>query len=747
MQISRWLTALSFSVCLTTLALPASAQAQLSALVHPLIGTAGDGQTFPGAGMPFGMTQWTPATRLGEDKCISPYYFADTRIYGIRGSHFMSGSCTQDYGSLQLIAGMGEPDLSSGPPSSSFSHDHERATPYEYSADLPDFATTVSATGSLRAGILRFQMHRAGQAWLLVENDARAGDGEIRIDPDRQEITGYNRVRRLYAGQGQLAGFSGYFVVRFERHFRVGGTAIAKAIHPGELLQQATSPMPGAYVFFDVQPEEVLLAKVGTSFTSIDEARHNLEQEIPNWSFDQVRDRARSAWEQALGAITVEPSSADAPIFYTALYHSMQLPRIFSDASGAYPRFAGGVTVEHAKGFTYYCDFSAWDTFRALHPLLTIIDPQRDSEMVQSLIAKGQQGGFLPIFPSWNSYTSEMVGDHGTAIIGDAYLKGIRGFDIQEAYRLMRQNALELPTTEAAYKDGQGRRALKSYLQYGYVPLDDTVPDAFHRNEQVSRTLEYAYDDFVLGEVAKSLNKTADSALFAQRAQNYRNVIDPETGFARGRYANGTWSTPFDPAKPYPYITEGIPFQYTFFVPQDMAGLIALEHGPTEFIRKLDELFARKLYDHGNEPSHHIAYLYDYAGAAWKTQAQVRSIMASQYSDRPAGLAGNDDAGQMSAWYVMSALGLYQVAPGKPVYAIGAPIFPKTTIRLPNGKSFRIVAEHLAADAPYIQSATLNGKSLNRFWIRHAEVIAGGELRFRMGREPNKKWPATATLP
>jgi predicted alpha-1,2-mannosidase len=451
------------------------------------------------------------------------------------------------------------------------------------------------------------------------------------------------------------------------------------------------------------------------------------------------------AWDRQLGVIDMKATAEQRRILYTSLYHAFQLPRVVSDVSGTRPRFADGRPVKGTT--TYYDDFSAWDTFRALHPLFTIIDPKRDAAMIRSLIAKGKEGGFLPIFPAWSSYTSEMIGDHVTAIIGDAYLKGIRDFDVAGAYRLMRRNAFDQPKTLAEYKDGRGRRALDDYLRLGFIPLENGVPDAFHQKEQVSRTLEYAYDDFVLGEVAGSLGHAADATILRKRAQNYRNVIDPQTGFARGRHADGRWEDPFDPAKPYSWITEGLPFQYTFFVPQDVPGLIALEGGDQPFAAKLDELFARKLYDHGNEPSHAITYLYDYAGQAWKTQEQVARIRESWYQDRPDGLAGNDDAGQMSAWYVFSALGFYPVTPGIPAYAIGTPGAEEAAIHLPGGKVFRIQARNFSQSNPYVQSVTLNGKPLNRFWIRHSEVLAGGDLVFTMANAPNRSWPSDRTMP
>lgn len=719
----------------------------LSDLANPLVGTASDGQTYPGVGVPFGMTQWTPATQGSEKKGVVPYYYADKTFRGIRGSHFLSGSAMQDYGSFQLLAGSGEFPWQGQAPSSHFSHGAEHATPYLYQIELPDLGVSASVTGTARCGMLRFVFQGRGAAWIDVQNNARPMDGNLTVDTARQQIVGWSKVRRLYAGQGKLAGFSGYVVVEFDHPFHVGGTWSDAELYRGNTLQASEASPSGAYVTFNVKPGEAVLARVGTSFVSIDEARKNLRAEIPAWDFDKIERASRAAWDKALVLIEVAGNGSDRRIFYTALYHALQAPRTFSDVSGTYPRFAGGQSVETASGFTYYDDFSTWDTFRAEHPLLTIIDPQRDADMVRSLIVKGEQGGFLPTFPAWNSDTAEMDGDHGVAIIGDAYLKGIRGFDIQEAYRLMRKNALETPSSEAEYLDGKGRRALGSYLKYGYIPLEDGVPGAPvpHKDEQVSRTLDYAYDDFVLSEIAAALGRKEDADIFRNRSQNYRNVIDPASGFARGRHADGAWITPFDPTQPASYITEGLPFQFTFYVLQDIPGLIALEHGNCSFIAKLDELFQKNLYRQGNEPSHHIAYLYDYAGAAFKAQRHIAEERAAGYKDAPGGLVGNDDAGQMSAWYVLSALGFYQVAPGIPRYAVGTPLFPRAKIHLPNGRVFNVIAQRESAQAIYIKAVTLNGKPLRRFWLTHTEIASGGTLVFQMSSEPNPAWPVRLT--
>ncbi|HEX6070982.1 MAG TPA: glycoside hydrolase family 92 protein, partial [Longimicrobiaceae bacterium] len=400
-----------------------------------------------------------------------------------------------------------------------------------------------------------------------------------------------------------------------------------------------------------------------------------------------------------------------------------------------------------SEGYTYYDDFSLWDTFRAVHPLLTLIAPERSAEMVRSLLAKAEQGGWLPIFPAWNSYTSAMIGDHAVTVAADAYLKGIRGFDAERMYEFMRRNATETPADSAEYRAGKGRRALESYLRHGYVPLEDPVNDAFHKQEQVSRTLEYAYDDFAVAQMAGALGKEDDRRLFLERAGNWRNVFDPVTRLVRGRYADGTWFSPFDPTERADFITEGSSWQYSWFVPHDVAGLIDAMGGREAFVVRLDSLFEHGLYWHGNEPNHHIPYLYAYAGQPWKVQQRVRQIMTEEYDAGPGGLSGNDDSGQMSAWYAFSAMGFYPVAPGIPNYVLGSPLFARTTLHLAGGATFTIDAAGASALNPYIQSATLNGQPFDRSWISHEELLRGGTLSLQMGPEPNPSWgsaPASA---
>ena len=362
------------------------------------------------------------------------------------------------------------------------------------------------------------------------------------------------------------------------------------------------------------------------------------------------------------------------------------------------------------------------------------------NDFVQSLVWKGQQGEWLPIFPCWNSYTSAMIGDHATAFIASAYAKGIRNYDVQEAYRLMRKNAFEV-ANEQDYKNGMGRRALPSYLQYGYIPMEDSVPIAFHKKEQVSRTLEYAYDDYALSVVAKSLKKNEDYNALAKRALNYKNVFDPSVKLVRGRYANGSWYKPFNADKREPYITEGTPRQYTFYVPQDVPGLAGLMGGSKQLELSLDSLFDKGEYWHGNEPGHQIPFLYNYTSAPWKTQQVVRQILAEEYSDGPGGLSGNDDAGQMSAWYVFAAMGFYPVDPVSGNYLLSAPLFDETTITLPGGKKLQIVCHKANATDQYISRVSWNGKKYNLNYLKHAAISKGGRLDIWLQSKPSQ-WGA-----
>lgn len=707
-------------------------------LVDPRIGTEHDGQTYPVVGTPFGMTGWTPETQPTEAKCLSPYYYKDSKLTGFRASHWLSGSCTQDYGSVSLMPVVGELKVLPEARASQFSHGSEIMSPAFYSVFLNDYHTKVELTGTTHAGMLRLTFPTTGSRHLLVQPNARPGQGFVEVRPQQHEIVGYNPVVRIYQGAGEPTGFSGYFVVRFREDVAHFGTWCGEVISHNRGEQGTGCPQLGGFVTFTKSAKTQMLVKVGASFTSIEEAEKNLDAEESGWDFDRVRSGTERTWRQLLRRIEIEGGTpTQQTIFYTALFHASLAPRVVSDADGTYNGFAQRNRLYHAaSGAAYYDDFSLWDTFRALHPLLTIMEPHRDQQMVQSLIDKGEQGGFLPIFPTWNSYTSEMIGDHAVAVIYDAYVKGLRSFDIDSAYRLIRQNALIAPPRDQ-YIEGKGRRALSSYSRYGYLPLEDEVLDAFHHNEQVSRTLEYAYDDYVVSQFAGALGHTADAELFLKRSGNWHNVFDPSTGFVRGRHANGQWVSPFDPSKHASFITEGVPWQYTFFVPQDVEGLITASGGSAKFIAKLDGLFANDLYDQGNEPSHGIVYLYNRAGAPWKTQQHVREILRGQFGTGPAGLPGNDDAGQMSAWYVLSAMGFYQECPGTPTYTIGSPLFTRIVIHQENGRSFTVLAHGNSGQNIFVQSATMNGKTLPQLQFSHHDIVSGATLNLQMGAKPS----------
>ncbi len=659
---------------------------------------------------------------------------------GFRNSHWIVGGCTQDYGSMTLTALSGTPRYTPASRATRMDKASEVSRPDYYSIYLPDEAIRAEMTGRSRSGIFRFTYDKAGKGYLVVNPNSDESMGSVTIDPVTHTITGSNPVHRIYQGKGLEAGFAGYFVVEWPENLRVTGFGVFSgdvAIHGRTEI--ADVPQAGAYIEFDVKADETVTVKAASSFTSIAAAKANLEAEIPHDDFDRTRGELAAIWDKCLGQIDVKGgTSEELTKFYSALYRSSFLPRTFNDVGGTYPSFAGGTEVMHTRpGTTYYEDFSMWDTYRALHPLLVILQPTASGEMMQSLVDKYEQGGWLPIFPCWNSYTSAMIGDHCTAAIADAWVKGVRNFDIQKAYQGMRRNAFESPATEAEYKDGMGRRALKSYLTYGYIPLEDSVPDAYHRREQVSRTLEYAFDDFALSRVARSLGFNADADSLEARAGNWRNVFHPGTGYVRGRHADGNFDSVDALFTFSKSITEGAPCHYTWYVPHDQAGLMEAMGGREMYVEKLDSMFSHRRYWHGNEPCHQVAWLYNYAGQPWKTQRQVRHIMNTEYLATPGGLSGNDDAGQMSAWYVFGALGFYPVCPATPVYALGSPVFPHTEIKLENGRTFTVIARNASPENIYVVSARLNGQPYDKNYITHNDIMSGSTLELEMGPNPS----------
>jgi predicted alpha-1,2-mannosidase len=495
-----------------------------------------------------------------------------------------------------------------------------------------------------------------------------------------------------------------------------------------------------AWFRFDARQESQVLVKVGISAVSIEGARKNMKAELPGWDFESTRKKAMEQWNQELNRIQVKGALPEqAAIFYTALYHSFLAPNLFSDVDGSYRGMDG--EVHRNSRNDQYTIFSLWDTFRATHPLFTLVQEERTVDLINSLLSKYAESGQLPIWELAANETGTMIGYHSVPVIVDAYLKGIRGFDVEKAYEAIKASAM------------REDRGLNWYKKYEFIPME-------REGNSVSKVLEYAYDDWCIAQMARELGEEEDYLLFIQRAQYYKNLYNKESGFMRGRSANGNWREEFDPASTSVLgggdFTEGNSWQYSFFVPQDIEGFTALLGGSQQLIDKLDQLFAQSsvidnahtpdvsgligMYAHGNEPSHHVAYLYNYAGAPWKTQERVHQIMDSLYTDRPDGLCGNEDCGQMSAWYVMSAMGFYPVCPGSNEYAIGTPLFPETTINLENGNQFVIKAKQVSRENKYIQKVQLNGEVYPNSFLLHEDILAGGILEFEMGAQPNKKW-------
>ncbi len=701
-------------------------------------GTELNANTIPAVTLPFAMTQWTAETRQSEIKCQPPYVYADQQLTGFRATHWLSGSCTQDYGSFTVMPISGHLKTLSADYRTNFSHDDEVSTPYYYSVNLPAYRILSEITATRRSGMLQFTAQKADSLYLLITPNSDRGEGFIKVDAKKGLIWGYNPAHRIYQGWGKPAGFSGYFVIQFEKPIASFG------VYKGDRRIKADSlhneKDMGAYAGFKMQKGEKLRVRVGTSFTSLRGAFSNLQAEIKTWDFEALMAQNKSVWQKALSQVTVQtPNAQHKRIFYTAMYHSMQLPRLYNDIDGDYPQFSGDYQIKHIAGGEYFDDFSMWDIYRAQLPLFEILKPDLINSCVRSMILKGEQGKWLPIFPCWNSYTAAMIGDHATAFIASAWVKGIRNYDISSAYRLMRQNAFDSPA-EVDYKDGKGRRALGSYLKYGYIPMEDSVTEAFHKKEQVSRTLEYAYDDYALARVATSLNKTADKETLLARSFNYRNVFDPSVNMVRGRYIDKSWYQPFKPVSKEPYITEGTPQQYTFYVPQDVKGLAKLMGGPDKLETALDRLFDGGEYWHGNEPGHQIPFMYNYTPSPWKTQLRVKQILEDEYTDGPGGLSGNDDAGQMSAWYVLGSLGFYPLNPVSDQYLLTTPLFQQYSISLPKGKHFKVLTHAQSAGALYISAAKFNGKPYTKNYITHSMMTNGGLLELFLSNKPNKTW-------
>lgn len=704
------------------------------------------GQTIPAVLTPYGMNFWTPQTRDTEHKCVAPYYYLDHEIQGFRNSHWITGGCTQDYGSMTLMPLSGVLRCQPSDRAVYFDHDDETARPDYYSVHLPSEGVVAEMTGTSRAAIFRFKYEKDGKAFLVVNPNSDEGVGKIWIDTLTNTIFGYNPVHRIYQGKGQYAGFDGYFVVMAD-HTPVRYGCYDASGELAGLSEIGGTDSIGCWLEFDVSEGEYISVKAASSFTSIEAALANLRSEIPHWDFSATRNDLADTWQRHLGAIEVSSDNPDElGKFYGALYRCSFLPHEVNDADGSYCAFSlGEVMHPEDASHRYFDDFSLWDTYRAQHPLITLLHPSLSGEMMQSLVDKYQSGGWLPIFPCWNSYTAAMIGDHAIAVISDAYCKGVRNFDIHTAYEAMRKNALELPSAPE-YAEGKGRRALHSYLTYGFIPVEDSVPDAYHKREQVSRTLEYAFDDFALARMAAELGCQNDSCLLMDRAQNYRRVINPSTGYVCGRHADGSFIAE-NPFAFSPHITEGAPCHYTWYAPHDPYGLMRMMGSEESYVAKLDSMFSEGRYWHGNEPCHQVAFMYGYARQPWKAACAVRHILDTEYRNTPGGLSGNDDAGQMSAWYVFGALGFYPVCPSTPYYMLSAPTFDRAVLHLENGNTLSLLAPGVSDKNIYIQSVARNGEPYPYNYLSHSDLMEGGEWVFEMSDTPSDWGTAPGACP
>ncbi len=738
-----------------------SGKVRYTEFVNTMTGTDAHGHTFPGAALPGGMVQLSPDTDIkGWDWC-SGYHYSDNSLMGFSHLH-RSGMGAGDWGDVLLMPGTGDLKIKPGDKTnpdegyrSGFSHNEEKSSPGYYSVYLKDYGINAELTITPRTGFHKYTFPESENSHIIIDMHHGISDScldaMVKIISD-DEVTGYRESKGFVKYQKV------YFCAKFNKPFSSSGTWKGEKINPGS--RQESGPHIGAFINYVTSEKETVKVKVGISYTSIDQARLNMKTEIPHWDFARVKEQASDIWNKALGKIEVKTDDDKNPdrqklnTFYTAMYHSLLFPATFSDVDGKYTGLDN--KIHTAEGFIYSSDFSLWDTYRTEMPLLALIEPERNRNAINTMIAQYEQGGWLPTPQQFgNCYTNDMIGDHPAPAILDAYMKGIKNFDTEKAYQAVKKNATEIPPPEHRSK---GRVGLKYYHDYGYIPYDK-------ERQSVSRTLEYAYNDWCVAQFAKALGKDDDYELFSKRALNYKNVLDTLSRFARPKNSNGSWLEPFDPRfighGAQRHYTEANAWQYTWFVPHDVGGLIDFFGGQEKFTEKLDSLFSVDSdipesvpdvtgligqYAHGNEPSHHITYLYNYAGLPWKTQKIVREVMDNFYDDGPAGLCGNEDMGQMSAWYIMSAMGFYPVAPGQNIYSIGSPLFNKIIIhpdeKYNNIKKFTIEALDNSPDNKYIQSASLNGIPLNKPYFGHAEIKNGGTLVLQMGPEPNEKWGA-----
>ncbi|MFD1604525.1 GH92 family glycosyl hydrolase [Flavobacterium artemisiae] len=709
--------------------------------VDPFIGTGGHGHTYPGATVPFGMLQVSPDNGTsGWDWC-SGYHYSDSIVSGFSHLH-LSGTGIGDLADILFMPTNKKLDLTAKaasrdflPYKSKYSHVNEKAIPGYYQVFLEDPKINVELTSTQRTAYHKYTYNNNDTQSVVVDlgfaiNWDKATKTAITIE-DENTISGF-RYSTGWAKNQKV-----FFVAKFSKPITESIITNDKKVVSGKSAEGENTSLQ---LFFDSKDSKELDVKVALSSVSVENAKGNLDTEKQD--FETVKSKASALWDKALSKITIEtPVDSLKTIFYTALYHAQVAPVTYSDKNGQFRTEDDKIVT--AKDYTAYSTLSLWDTFRAENPLLTILEPTKVSDLVNSMLAYYETKKILPVWTLYANETNTMTGYHSIPVIADAYLKGIKGFDAEKAFEAMKATMM------------QNERGLNFYKQYGFIPYNLL-------DESVTITLEYAYDDWCVAQMAKALGKQADYEFFSKRSKAYEYLFDSKSGFMRGKSQDGkSWNEPFDPKhsnhREHTDYTEGNAWQHSWFVPHNVDEFIKLHGGNAIFTKRLEQLFTESSeitgsnvsadisgligqYAHGNEPSHHIAYMFNHAKQPWRTQYWVRHILDTQYNTTANGLSGNEDCGQMSAWYVFSSMGLYPMNPASGEYEIGSPIFEKSTLNLPNGKTFVIEAENVSNKNFYIQSATLNGKPFNKTAISHKEMQNGGILHFVMGPQPNKNW-------
>ena len=734
--VSALLVALGISACVSNQ--PTQTSIDYTQSVNPFIGTDFTGNTYPGAQAPFGMVQLSPDNGLPGWDRISGYFYPDSTIAGFSHTH-LSGTGAGDLYDLIFMpvtlpykenpqGGLGIYSL--------FSHNDEEASAGYYRVKLQDYNINVELTATPRCGVQRYTFPKAES--MVILNLKKAMNWDFTMDSKIEVVDSCN-IRGYRFSEGWARGQKVYFATRFSRPFKKMEITDADIKLRGE--QVGTSNI--ARFYFDTEEGDQVVVTTAISGVSMEGAQNNLKAEAPHNDFDKYLAEAKDAWNKQLSTIEVVGGNADDRVnFYTALYHSMIAPTIYSDVDGKY--YGPDKQVHQANGWTNYSTFSLWDTFRAAHPLFTYTEPARVNDMVKSFIAFFEQNGRLPVWNFWGSETDMMIGYHSVPVIVDAYLKGIGDFDAEKA--------LEACIATANIDEYRG---IGSYKKNGYIPYN--VTDKYNsENWSLSRTLEYAFDDFCIAEMAKKMGKTELANEFYKRSQNYRNVYNPATNFMQPIDDKGVFQPNFNPDEYTAHICESNAWHYFWSVQHDIKGLIALSGGQDKFAAKLDSMFTyipagnEELpifstgmigqYAHGNEPSHHVIYLYNKVRQPWKAQKYAAEVMHKLYFNAPAGLCGNEDCGQMSAWYVFSAMGFYPVNPVSGEYEIGTPLFPEMRLNLKNGKTFTVLAPNVSRENIYIQSVKVNGKPYDKSYITHQQIMDGATIEFVMGNQPGEIW-------